>query len=232
MRFRLLLPAIAAVALAGCGGSKRAGTETTTAPPPPPTTTAPAPRMALTVFRVDGGLLRPEVVHVPRTRAVAAAALAALGLDGSVTIAEGTATVGIAKAPDPQVAEIVYTLTQFPTVKRVDVAGRSGLTRDDFATYMPPIFVETPAAGAIVPTTFHVAGSASVFEATLVVQIVRHGTVLARRTVTASEGAPGRGTFDAMLHATPGELTIQAFAPSAADGSPQHEVDVDVLVAR
>jgi hypothetical protein len=188
--------------------------------------------MALTVFRVDNGLLRPAVVHVPRTRAVAAAALTALGLDGSVTIAAGTATVGIAKAPDPQVAEIVYTLTQFPTVKRVDVAGRSGLTRDDFAAYTPPIFVETPAAGAIVPTTFQVAGSASVFEATLVVRLVRDSTVVERRTVTASEGAPGRGTFAATFHATPGDLTIQAFAPSAADGSPQHEVDVDVLVTR
>jgi hypothetical protein len=188
--------------------------------------------MALTVFRVDGGLLRPEVVHVPRTRAVAAAALGALGLDGSVTIAAGTATVGIAKATDPRVAEIVYTLTQFPTVKRVDVAGRSGLTRDDFASYMPPIFVETPAAGAIVPTTFHVAGSASVFEATLVVRLVRNGAVVSRQTVTASEGAPGRGTFDATFHATPGNATIQAFAPSAADGTPQHEVDVDVVVAR
>jgi hypothetical protein len=81
-----------------------------------------------------------------------------------------------------------------------------------------------------VPQTFHVSGTASVFEATLVVQLVRDGRVIEKQTVSASEGAPGRGPFDATVHATPGALTVQAFAPSAADGSPQHEVDIDVTV--
>ena len=40
----------------------------------------------------------------------------------------------------------------FPTVQRVNVAGRSGLTRDDFAAYLPPIFVESPVTGAHVHT--------------------------------------------------------------------------------
>jgi hypothetical protein len=186
--------------------------------------------MAITVFEVDGGLLRPRVVHVPQTQAVATAALAALGVDAHVTIADGTATVDLAKAPSSQVAEIVYTLTQFASVKQVDVAGRSGLTRDDFASYVPPILVEAPAAGAEVPASFRVSGTASVFEATLVVQVVRDGKVLERQSVSASEGAPGRGTFAATLHATPGRATVQAFSPSAADGSPQHEVDIDVTV--
>jgi len=224
----LLLAALASLAV-GCGSTSTA-TETVTTM----TTTAPAPvspkPIAVTVFRVDNGLLRPTVEHVPHTTAVATAALGALGLGATVTINDGTATVALDHATQDQAAEIVYTLTQFATVKRVDVAGRVGLTRDDFAGYVPPIFVESPAAGAQVPQTFHISGTASVFEATLVVQLVRDGKVILKQSVTASEGAPGRGTFDTTVHATPGELTVAAFSPSAADGTPQHEVDVPVTI--
>jgi hypothetical protein len=224
----LLLAALASLAV-GCGSTSTA-TETVTTM----TTTAPVPvspkPIAVTVFRVDNGLLRPAVEHVPHTTAVATAALGALGLGATVTIGDGTATVALDHATQDQAAEIVYTLTQFATVKRVDVAGRAGLTRDDFASYVPPIFVESPAAGAQVPQTFHVSGTASVFEATLVVQLVRDGKVILKQSVTASEGAPGRGTFDTTVHATPGEVTIAAFSPSAADGMPQHEVDVPVTI--
>jgi hypothetical protein len=229
MRFRLLfLGALASLAV-GCGSSPTV-TETVT------TTTAPVPvspkPLAITVFKVDNGLLRPAVEHVPHTTAVAAAALGALGVQAPVSISNGTATVALDRATQDQAAEIVYTLTQFATIKRVDVAGRTGLTRDDFASYVPPIFVESPAAGADVPGTFHVSGTASVFEATLVVQLIRGGKVIAKQSVTASEGAPGRGTFDTTLHATPGEATVAAFSPSAADGTPQHEVDVAVTIQR
>jgi Immunoglobulin-like domain of bacterial spore germination/Sporulation and spore germination len=186
--------------------------------------------MTVTVFGVDRGQVQPKLEHVPRSAAVATAALGALGIEAKVTISGGTATVDLAKATNDEVAEIVYTLTQFPSVQSVDVAGRPGLTRDDFAGYAAPILVETPVSGAVVPTTFHVSGTASVFEATLVIQLVRGGKVLSKQTVTASEGAPGRGTFDATFTATPGPLTVAAFAPSAADGSPQHEVDVPVTV--
>ena len=52
-----------------------------------------------------------------------------------------------------------------------------------------------------------------------------------KRTVTASEGAPGRGTFSTSLVAPEaGAATIAAYAPSAADGTPQHEQDVPVVV--
>jgi hypothetical protein len=223
---RLLLLAVLASFVAGCGSTSTATetvvtTVTTTAAPKPTT---------VTVFKVDNGLLRPAVEHVPHTTAVAAAALRALGIEAGVTISDGTATVALDHATQDQAAEIVYTLTQFASVKRVDVGGREGLTRDDFASYVPPIFVESPAAGAEVPGTFHVSGTASVFEATLVVQLVRDGKVILKQSVTASEGAPGRGTFDTTVHATPGAVTVAAFSPSAADGTPQHEVDVPVTI--
>jgi hypothetical protein len=223
---RLLLLAVLASFVAGCGSTS---TATETVVTTVTTTAAPKP-MALTVFKVDNGLLRPTVEHVPSTTAVAAAALRALGVEAGVTISDGTATVALDHATQDQAAEIVYTLTQFASVKRVDVGGRAGLTRDDFASYVPPIFVESPAAGAEVPGTFHVSGTASVFEATLVVQLVRDGKVILKQSVTASEGAPGRGTFDTTVHATPGAVTVAAFSPSAADGTPQHEVDVPVTI--
>ena len=229
MRFRLLfLGALASLAV-GCGSTSKVTESVSTTTTQPPVSPKPLP---VTVFKVDNGLLRPTVVRVPHTTAVAAAALRALGLGAAVSISDGTAKVALDHATQDQAAEIVYTLTQFTTVERVDVAGRIGLTRDDFASYVPPVLVESPGAGAVVPGTFHVSGTASVFEATLVVQLVRNGTVIAKKTVTASEGAPGRGTFDTTVTATPGQVTVAAFAPSAADGTPQHEVDVPVTVTR
>jgi hypothetical protein len=228
----LLLPALlGAVLLAGCGSTDTAQEPVTTISISTTTVKAP-PTMALTVFRVDDGLLRPVVVHVPRSEGVANAALRALGLPPLVTVSidNGTASVELEHTTQDRQAEVVYTLTQFSAIKRVDIVGRKGLTRDDFATYVPPIFVESPAAGSEVPGTFRVRGTASVFEATLVVQLVRNGKVIEKRSVTASEGAPGRGTFSTELHAEPGEATVQAFAPSAADGTPQHEVDVPVSI--
>lgn len=224
VNLRLVLLGSVALLTVGCGSGSKSAT-------PPTTDTTPAQTsMPVTVFRIDQGMLQPHVEYVPRTDAVAGAALDALGVSAPVTISGGTATVALGKATNSQTAEIVYTLTQFSSVRRVDVAGRAGLTRDDFATYLAPILVESPATGAKVPATFHVSGTASVFEATLVVQLVRNGTVLSKQTVTASQGAPGRGTFDATFTATPGPLTVSAFSPSAADGSPQHEVDVGVTV--
>jgi hypothetical protein len=129
---------------------------------------------------VQDGKLHAEVSHVPHTTAVAAAALGVLGLAAPVTIDAGTAHVELDHASASEIAEIVYTLTQFPSVERVDVAGRTGLTRADFAAYLPPILVDSPGAGAEVPLAIRVSGSASVFEAPLV-RDDTEGTVARRR---------------------------------------------------
>jgi hypothetical protein len=110
------------------------------------------------------------------------------------------------------------------------LAAGCGGSKTPTTTVLRPIVVERPAADERVSPMFHVSGTASVFEATLVVQTVRDGQAIERKTVTASEGAPGRGTFDVTMHATPGRLVVRAFSPSAVDGSPQHEVDVHVVV--
>jgi hypothetical protein len=176
-------------------------------------------------------MLAAEIASVPHTQAVASASLTALGLPAHVSVAGGTATVALPHASPDEVAEIVYTLTQYPSIQRVDVAGRAGLTRNDVAAFVPPILVETPAAGATVPKQFQVHGSASVFEATLVVAVRQNGSTVEKKTVTASQGAPGRGSFDAPVSALyAGPATVVAYAPSAENGAPQHQVDIPITV--
>jgi hypothetical protein len=230
MSSRPILLLFAAFA-AGCGSSS-SGTPATT---PGTTTTGQVPvataPTTVTVFRVQNGKLHAEAVRLPHTTAVAASALGALGLAAPVTVAAGTAHVTLPHASASDIAEIVYTLTQFPSIERVDIAGRTGLTRDDFGAYLPPILIYSPGDGATVPLAIRVTGTASVFEATLVVELVRDGAVLDKQTVTASEGAPGRGAFVTTLTApSAGTATISAFSPSAENGLPQHQVDVPVTV--
>jgi hypothetical protein len=223
----LLVPLVAA----GCLGRTTHHATTATTASTPRTTTA-AAQMSLTVFRVENGKLAAENARVPQTTATAGASLEALGIDAGVTIADGTATVDLPDATADQVAEIVYTLTQFPTVQRVDVGGKTGLTRADVDTsYLPQISIETPAAGGTVSKTFHVTGTAQVFEATFVLELQIAGNVAVKQTVTASAGAPARGTFDVTLTSPSlGAAKLVAFEPSAADGSPLHAVTVPVSV--
>ena len=226
---RLLALTLLLPALAGCGSSSQEA-QTTSTVAAPPTTTAPAPRVTtITVFHVRNGVLRPSPLRVTGT-GVAAAALGELGLRPTVKIGDGIARLEAPELTEEQRAEVVYTLTQFSTVHSVSINGGEPRTRADYQMYAPPIVVDTPDPGASVGPTFTVAGSASVFEATLVVQVVRDGKVLDKQNVTATAGAPDRGTFGATLHATAGPATVQAFSPSAVDGSPQHEVDLSVTV--
>jgi hypothetical protein len=222
-----LFCALLVLPLAACRSS-------TSTQPPTTTTTAPTttvtPQMTITVFHSDGVTVSPEAVQVPKTEATAAASLKALGIDATVTISDGTATVDLADPTPAEIQEIVYTLTQYPSVQRVVIGGKT-YTRADLDPHLQPIFVEMPAAHAHVAPSFHVTGSASVFEATFIVELMQGGKVVVKNTVTASEGAPNRGTFDTVLHApTAGAATVVAFAPSAEDGSPQHEIDVPVTV--
>lgn len=209
-----LAVAAAVVAATGCG-SRQATRGTTT----------------ITVFRLHDGLLHAERAEVPTEPSTPAAALDALGLHLPVTVKNGNARIDAEKLDPGRVAEAVYTLTRFPVVHTVDVAGRHGLTRADVTAFVPIILVESPADEQRVPADFDVTGTASVFEATLVVELRRGGDVLARQTVTAAEGAPGRGRFTARLRApSSGAATVVLYAPSAADGTPQHVQRIPVTV--
>jgi germination protein M len=185
-------------------------------------------------FLRTGGTLAPVYRQVPvQSSAVATAAMKALlsgptatervaGLGTTiptgtalhrVTVSKGTADVDLTPAfttgggtlsMTARVGEIVYTLTQFPTVQgvtfRIDgkpltVLGGEGIildrpaTRARYESLLPPIFIENPAMGQSVTGPVQVQGLANVFEGQFLVEVRDgQGRVLARSSAKASMG--------------------------------------------
>jgi germination protein M len=110
-----------------------------------------------------------------------------------------------------RLAQVVYTITQFPTVEGVvfsldgepiDILGGEGiiidhpLTRRDYADLLPAILVLSPALTQSVESPVLIRGSANVFEANVSVQILdENDEVLAETFTTATCGSGCRGTF-------------------------------------
>jgi germination protein M len=234
------------------------------------TETAPQDVTTFGVFFVRDGKVAPAYRAVPQTEAVGTAALEALlagptaderelGLSSTIPsgtrvmgldVKDGIATLDLSPEFEPlrpseqlaeNLAQIVFTLTQFSTIRGVWVASEGEpiasqskpLGRDQFPALTPTILVEHPAAGQTVTSPIPVSGTASVFEATLRVRLEGpSGEKLWEDTVTASEGAPGRGTFAVEIpFAATGPGKIVAFEPSAKDGSEQHTFEVRVVLA-
>jgi hypothetical protein len=254
----LLLPL--AVAACGGDAAKTAGggdttatptvTVTTTRPETPATTATTAraaARTSLVVYYLRGGRVAPVRVAVDSTPAVAHAALGVLAdapPEGYSSELEGADVRnvridgGVAK-PDwgdqtpshAAAAQVVYTLTEFQSVRSVELPDGKQARRAAFEDVTPPILIASPLPGDSVSSPIRVAGTASVFEATLVVELVQAGKVLEKKTVTASTGAPYRGTFSTTFETTAtGDASVVAFAPSAADGSEQHRVEVPIRI--
>src|SRR3954454_5628183 len=195
---------------------------------------------------------------VPSTKAVATAAVNAL-LEGpstgeaarsisslvpdgtqllGLTIDGGVATIDLSsessagggtQAYQTRLAQVVYTLTQFPTVKGVNVqiegAGDANvLNRSDYEQLLPTIWVDRPAWNAAAGNPAHITGSADVFEAAFRVSILDgSGKVLADQQVMATCGTGCRGTFDTMVPSTSAKCTsgtLRVYEPSAKDGKP------------
>jgi hypothetical protein len=196
-------------------------------------------------------------VRVPHADAVATAALRSLlagppaGYETALPddvrarvlgIADAAATLDLSPALDDRAnAQLVYTLTQFRTIRGVGYPGMEDpdvheatdhpLKRSDFVRFAPPILVESPLPHDQVATPVHVSGTASVYEATLFVELVQNGTVLTKKLVTASSGAPYTGTFETTLAGgETGPATVVAFAPNAANGAEQHRIEVPVTL--
>ena len=250
----LLLPLV----VAACGGdaSETADTDTpatptvtvtTTAPSTPTTTGETAARTTLVVYYLRDGRVAPVRVAVDSTPAVAHAALGVLAeaapegysseLEGA-DVRDVRIDGGVAK-PDwgdqtpshAEAAQVVYTLTEFPSVRSVELPDGKQVRRSAYEDVTPPILIAAPLPGDSVTSPVGVAGTASVYEATLVVELVQAGKVLAKKTVTASTGAPYRGTFSTTFDtAATGDASVVAFAPSAADGSEQHRVEVPIQI--
>jgi germination protein M len=162
-----------------------------------------------------------------------AGGLARVDLSGRFREGEG------APATRERLAQVVYTLTQFPTVKtvRLRIDGHTvsplggvrldrGLTRTDFETETPAILVEAPGFGTAVSSPFTARGTANTFEATFEWELRgASGEVLAKHFETATSGTGTRGTFSfpvafTVTQPTSGSLVV--FERSAADGSRIH----------
>ena len=140
-----------------------------------------------------------------------------------------------------RLAQVVYTLTQFPTVRGVrfeldgepvEVFSGQGVVlsepvdREDYVDQLPAIFVDRPAWGGVAANPARITGMANVFEATFTVRIADgDGRGLAQATVMATCGTGCWGTFDESIPYTVGTAgwgTIQIFEHSAMDGSIQN----------
>jgi hypothetical protein len=268
----LVLALVAGVGLVAWLGLRERGDSTATTTTAPTTTTTvgttttPATMPVKAYFYRGGGLV-PVVVPVPKTVAVATAAARALlagpprGFSTAIpadtklerlTIApSGFATARfsreLAGAPRTVQAQIVYTLTQFPTVKGVllEAAGSpvkltngagdtayTPVSRDTYVDLTPdaPIFVETPKRDSTVTSPVEARGTAVVFEATLAIDIYASGKLLRTEAVTASAGGPERGSWATTLDLPPGEVVLHFYEPSAKDGSHLHVTEVAVRV--
>ncbi|MEV4483727.1 Gmad2 immunoglobulin-like domain-containing protein [Micromonospora coxensis] len=234
-------------------------------PPPAPTrSAAPAPTGSVTVqlwFTRDRTLTptrrtRPATVATSRlalaelatgpTPAEAAAGLATLVPPGVevVRIVDGTATIAAHPSlADPDAAtlrlrraQIVWTLTQFPTVRRVAFTGSDVvLGRADLADVLAPILVTEPTVGQRVGTPVTVTGTADVYEATVSIRILdATGRVVGAGFTTATCGSGCRGDYRAQIayrlpRAGPG--TVEVYEVSPEDGSRTHLVTVAVTLA-
>ena len=218
------------------------------------TTTTAAPVTRLTVFLLRDGKVAAVTRTVPATTGVGAAALRELaagptgaerraGLSSAVpmgaafrlSITNGTAVVvGPEGLSDPASAQVVYTLTQFPSVKTVRIDGGNAGGRAEWERLTPPILVLTPTPGDTVTSPVHVAGTANTFEATLQLELRDGaGNVLERQTVTATSGSGTRGTFQADLpfSGASGAGKLVAYEDSAENGKPIHVVEIPLVLA-
>ncbi|HEX9235174.1 MAG TPA: Gmad2 immunoglobulin-like domain-containing protein [Actinomycetota bacterium] len=175
-----------------------------------------------------------------------------------LNIADGIATVNLSSRYDDgggseseryRLAQVVFTITQFPTVQAVDfqmdgkaVTTFSGegivldhpQTRADYEDTLPAITVESPTIGQRVSSPVTLSGTADVFEATVSVWILdENGRKLADTTTQASCGTGCRGDYSKAVsyhvdHDQSG--TVEVFEASAKDGSPTNVVKIPVTL--
>jgi len=230
-------------------------------------------------FSRDGALTAVRRMHAP-TQLVATAAVTAL-LDGptsqerdagftsavpdntrllGIGIRDGVATVdltsdyqsgGGATSMQTRLGQVVYTLTQFPTVQRVrfrldgapvNVFSSEGIVldhpvgRSDYAELLPAISVDSPAADDRVSSPVTVSGTANVFEANVTVEILdANGKTVGKTFTTASCGAGCRGSYSVpvtykVAKEQPGTIVVHD-DDAAGTGTPPHSVRIPVTLA-
>lgn len=226
----------------------------------------------------DNAGLAPVLREIPKTQAVATAAMDAL-LAGpndremaarpamyttvpegtrllGLSIANGVATVDLSREFESgggsasvtgRLAQVVYTLTQFPTVdsvrfmldgQPVTVFSGEGIILDkpvdraDYEDQLPAIFIDRPAWGAAAGNPIRIAGNANVFEAQFSIALADgNGAVLFDKPVMASCGTGCRGTFDVTFAYTVKAAqwgTLRVYDRSAKDGAVENVTEYPV----
>lgn len=230
-------------------------------------------------FTRDDGLVAVRRTHQP-TQLVATAAINSL-LDGPTTaesvmgyasaVPTGTKLLGIAihngvatvdltsefqdgagsRSMQMRLGQIVYTLTQFPTVQTVrflldgapvNVFSSEGIVldhpvgRNDYVNLLPAITVDKPAPDAPVTSPATVSGTANVFEANVSVEILNaNEEVVGKTFTTATCGTGCRGTYSVPVtfkvkKEQPGTIVVHD-DDAAGTGKPPHEVRIPVTLA-
>ena len=234
-----------ALAVAGCGGDetttvtvRETVTETATTSVP-----AEAPAIVALYFLQDGKVW-PEARGITTDQAIATNTIHQLfeGTDtelttaippetrlGGLTVDGGVASIQLEPPLTDRkaMAQVAYTLLQFPTVRRVSFNGGRPLAAGAFEAQTPAILVQDPLSGETVEPGFEASGTANTFEATFQYELLdENGGVLAKDFVTATSGNGTRGTFRftvsyAASGPQPGRLVV--FEISAEDGSRTNE---------
>jgi germination protein M len=133
-------------------------------------------------------------------------------------------------------AQVVYTVTQFPGVEWVEIQG-TRYTRADVEEQTPAILVESPLAFDRVSSPLRVTGTANTFEATFEYELTdTDGKIVASGFVTATSGSGTRGTFDFITkpYTVPfdGIGSLIVFERSAKDGSRMHLVEIPLEMSK
>jgi germination protein M len=197
----------------------------------------------------------PESGDGARVSSAVPAGTRLLGLN----IEDGLATVDLSSefesgggslSMQMRLAQVVFTLTQFPTVvavafhldgEPVSVFSGEGIVldgpvdREDYADLMPAILVESPAPGARISSPVSVSGTANVFEANVTVRVLNAaGKELARTFTTATCGTGCRGDFSTTLAFPAQAAGTEGFVvveddDAAGMGFPPHQVRIPVV---
>lgn len=231
----------------------------------------PGPRRDYRIWLTDGDELAPRWIEADAAEGVAAEALELLllhaGTDETaipmgthllgINLENGVATVdltsefetgGGSRSMFMRLAQVVYTVTEFETVKSVrfhldgepvDVFSAEGIvldepvTREDYAELLPAIVVDSPRLDQALSSPIVVSGDANVFEANVTVRILgTSGRELARTFTTASCGSGCRGTFSVEVpyeirQAQVGTVVVED-DDADGDGAPSHRVEIPV----
>jgi hypothetical protein len=202
------------------------------------------------VDRLLAGPSAAEYAAALRSQIPAGTALLGLRIIAGIATVDLSSSFESGASPSTmpvRIAQMVYTLTQFPTVtgvrfqingQGVTVIGgvpvQSPQTRAMYGGYLPAITVQSPVIGQQVTSPVTVSGTADVFEAVVSVRVLDPaGHEIARSFTTASCGTGCRGDYSVTVPYSlphPELGTIEVFESSAKDGLPVNVQQIPVTL--